>query len=284
MRKVYAWKLGLSEGQSFHLEPINFEPQPDSLNTAASLLPQGVFTTFRTYTGTKAFLLDSHFDRLENSAALLNHPVGLSRNHLRAALRHCLKEFGSGDARVRVIVDLEKQPGIVHIALEPLKLPTFSDYQNGVEVVTCQEQRETPEAKQTTFISISEDLRQNFPPQAFEGILVDKEGCIREGFTSNFFAVLDGEVWTPGEGILSGVSRTLLLEAIKQENISLRLGCFRISEVSKLDEVFLTSSTRAVLPIRKIDDYLVEDGKPGPITQKLAEVYWQLLLERLEEI
>jgi branched-chain amino acid aminotransferase len=281
MSKVHTWKVNIHDSS---LEPINFKEEPESLNSAAKLLPQGVFTTFRTYQGSKAFLLDSHYDRLENSARLLGHPVEFSRRKLRAVLRRSLEEFGSGDARIRVTIDLEENPGTIFLALEPLKLPTILDYQNGVDVVTCREKRETPEAKQTAFISVSENLRQHFPPQAFEGLLIDEDDCIREGFTSNFYAVKDGSVWTPGEGILSGVSRFLLLEAIKQENIPLKFGCIHLSDISSLSEAFLTSSTRAVLPIKKIDSFPFGDGKPGHITQKLSESYWQHLLERLEEI
>jgi branched-chain amino acid aminotransferase len=283
MRMVKAWKV-LVDKEAVLLEPFSFKIQPETLNSAAKRLPQGVFTTFRTYAGSKAFLLDSHFDRLENSADLLKYPLVLSRSKLREALRQSLEEFGSGDARIRLVVDLEEQLGTVFIALEPLKLPTMVDYQNGVAVMTCHEKRETPEAKQTAFISVSENLRQQFPREAFEGLLVDENGCIREGFTSNFYAVKDGEVWTPGEGILWGVSRQLLFETVERVKIPLRLKCTPLSEVKNLHEAFLTSSTRAVLPIRKIDDLPIGDGKPGRTTQKLSEVYWQLLLERLEYI
>jgi branched-chain amino acid aminotransferase len=283
---VAAWKLVVSEGQAFSLEQISFDTPPESLNAAGEVLPQGVFTTFRTYKGSKAFLLTSHFDRLENSAALLGYSINISRGHIRAGLRHILKGFGSEEARVRLVVDLEEQPGRLFIAVEPLMLPTRLDYKNGVEVVTCREQRENPEAKQTAFISKSENLRRHFPPQVFEGLLVDEDGCIREGFTSNVYFVKDGEVWTPGEGILSGVSRNLLLEAIEKANISLRFGCIPLSEVGggRFKEAFLTSSTRAVLPIRKIDENLVGNGKPGPITKILTTAYDELLLKKLKAI
>jgi branched-chain amino acid aminotransferase len=284
MMIVSAWKFVPPGGKDYLLEPVHFKSPPESLNAAANGLPEGVFTTFRTYSGSKAFLLDSHFNRLEKSAALLGHSINLGRKALRLALIQALEEFGSGDARVRLMVDLQAQVGSVYILLEPLILPSLTDYQNGVHVVTFRQQREKPEAKQTSFIPVSERLRSYFPPRAFEGLLVDKEGCIREGFSSNFYAVKNQELWTAGEGILSGLSRLILMEAAALLKIPFNLGCIPIDEVASLEEAFLTSSTRAVLPIRQIDGTIIGEGKPGFHTQKLSESYWKLLIERLEEI
>jgi branched-chain amino acid aminotransferase len=283
MKSVAAWKVAFL-GKDFSLEAVQFKPSPETINAASQHLPEGVYTTFRTYTNKKAFLLASHFERLEKSAYLLGRSIDLQQTTLRQALRQAIEEYSSEDVRVRLTVDLELHPGDVYIVLEPLKLPTLSDYQNGVKVVTCRQKREKPEAKQTSFISVSESLRLKFPPNAFEGLLVDHDDCIREGFTSNFYAVKDGDIKTPGEGILSGLSRRILLEAAELEKIGLSFGCIHLSDLGTIDEAFLTSSTRAILPINQVDHVIIGGGKPGPITRKLSEIYSKLLLEKLEPI
>lgn len=281
MANIAVWKLEFPEQQNVLLERISLERPVLSLNEASRLLPNGVYTTFRTYEGTKILPLEDHIRRLEESAGLLGSPIRLDRRQIQNALQMAVHEPGEGDARIRLTVDLEVKPGRMYISLEALETPAPEAYRDGVYVITFPIQRTDPLSKHTRFISIAESIRESLPPGAHEGLLLDEAGRILEGLSSNFFAVKRGELWTPGDGILPGITRSLILEAARQENIPVRFENLTVDEIPAVDEAFLTSSTRSVLPIRRIDDFIIGDGKPGPITKSLSRAYWDKIRVKL---
>jgi branched-chain amino acid aminotransferase len=288
MTKLSLWKLTPapthSSSSSELLEPVNLPASASTLNRASHLLPGGVYTTFRTYEGLKTLSLDHHYRRLEESAALLDSPVTLDRPHLRLALRRALRHFSNGEARVRLTLDLEQQPGEIYLALEPLESPTQQDYQHGVSVVTCRSQRRNPSAKYTAFIAQADAIRQGLPAGAHECLMVGENGLLLEGLSSNFFAIIDGVAWTARESVLSGITRSLVIQAAQRIGVELNLQAVAYNRIPELQEAFLTSATRAVLPVRQIDATLVGSGVPGPLTRQLGEAYQQEIDRWLEEV
>lgn len=248
------------------------------------MLPGGVYTTFRTFEGHKTLPLEAHFQRLEESASLLKTPVYLKPKAIKQILHEAVQNFPAQESRIRLTVDLEQNHGTVYISLEPLQLPPAEDYENGVWVVTYQFQRENPRAKRTTFISVTDSIRQELPKTANEGLMVDQNGDILEGFSSNFFAVKEGEIWTSDEEILPGITRSLVLQAAQRKHIKVQFKTVNLSDIPFLEEAFITSSSRAVLPVRQINNYIIGNGKPGTITRTLSSVYCQEIRSMLVEI
>lgn len=284
MTEIVAWKFNSLIDEQKNITTVTFDEAPASLNAGSKQLPKGVYTTFRTYEGNKALLLDDHLRRLETSASLVNVPISLNFPLIKQVLRQVIQSFPAQDTRVRLSVDLEESPGTTYVLLEPLHTPSIEDYENGVRVVTCQFQRENPQAKQTAFISLAESLRSILPLDTSEGLLIDEKGRILEGLSSNFFAVKNGEIWTAEDSVLPGITRGLIFQVAKLENIPIRLNNISVSELAELQEAFLTSSSRSVLPIRQIDQILIGNGKPGPITTLLADAYWREIRPLLKEI
>lgn len=284
MTKIASWKLKISAENSSQLEQISFEIPPESLNAVSSQIPGGVYTTFRTYDGKKVLLLDNHLQRLEESARLVDFPHVINQQKIKSALHQTIDAFPFDESRIRVTVDLEKEPGTVYIALEPLRIPSAEDYKNGVCAVTRQLQRDKPRAKQTRFISVAESFRSQVPAKANEVLLLDERNHILEGSTSNFFAVKGGEVWTSAEKVLYGITRSLVLKSAEIEGIPVRMDTVSIAEIPDLQEAFITSSSRSILALRQIDQTIIGDGKPGAITKILTRRYWQEIETRLEEI
>jgi branched-chain amino acid aminotransferase len=264
--------------------PVAFSDEATSLNLVSRLLPGGVYTTFRTYQRSKVLSLEEHFQRLEESASLLDKPVSLDRRMIRRALRGALDRFANGDARIRLTVDLEQEPGRIYLALEGLAAPTLQEYSEGVVCVTCRQQRKNPRAKQTTFISVAENIRRTLPPGVHEGLIVDEKGVILEGLSSNFFGVRAEVLYTAAESVLSGITRSIVLEAARASGIALVMEGIRLEWLPVLEEAFITSSTRGVLPVREIDQYLVGKGKVGLVTQTLGKRYAEEIFKRIEEI
>lgn len=187
------------------------------------------------------------------------------------------------DFRFRLTLDLQENPGDFYLALQHLSVPAPVDYLIGVPVITHTMQRWLPKAKLTRFIQRSGAVRQSMPAGVNETIMVDEGGNLLEGLSSNFFAVMDGEIWTAEEGVLSGITRSMVLEGVKQLSLPLRLQPARLIDVPSFQEAFITSSSRAVLPVSKLDDFQLP-AVPGPITAKLMDEYSRSVAASLEDI
>jgi branched-chain amino acid aminotransferase len=269
-------------------EGLRIEPRPEvvgRLSEAGRFLPQGAYTTLRTYGRTGLLALEQHFDRLDETARLLGHPVTLPRDELRRLLCEVLRGLeweASSETRLRLTVDCAKRVGEIWFSVEPLPLPSPEDYAKGVSVLTRPMHRENPKAKDNAFIAASREARALLGPEVNEVLMVGPEGRILEGLSSNFYGVRGGTVWTAEEGVLPGITRSLILEEASRAGIPVQLEALTLDELSTLDEAFLSSTSRAVLPIAQIDSEQVGTGKPGPITQWLAQLYEAKLQQRIE--
>jgi branched-chain amino acid aminotransferase len=114
--------------------------------------------------------------------------------------------------------------------------------------------------------------------------MVGENGLLLEGLSSNFFAIIDGVAWTARESVLSGITRSLVIQAAQRIGVELNLQAVAYNRIPELQEAFLTSATRAVLPVRQIDATLVGSGVPGPLTRQLGEAYQQEIDRWLEEV
>lgn len=107
---------------------------------------------------------------------------------------------------------------------------------------------------------------------AREAWFVDKHGFVTEGSSSNAWIVTsDGKVVTrPADrGILRGITRTVLIDAIEAQGLALEERPFTLAEAHAACEAFLTSASQTVMPVVRIDGRLVGDGKPGPVAVAL---------------
>ncbi|MGD8622845.1 MAG: aminotransferase class IV, partial [Anaerolineales bacterium] len=103
------------------------------------------------------------------------------------------------------------------------------------------------------------------------------------GFSSNFYAVHKGKLRTAKGNVLSGIARKILL-TVAPEVIKVSFQPIRIEDVPSLDEAMLTSSSRGIVPIVRIDEHFIGTGKPGPITQELWRCYQRWVEDHLEKI
>lgn len=287
---IMVWKI--LPDKACDLELIGY--QPSSLDAGTRQLPAGGYTTFRTWNKTQVFRLTDHFLRLEESARLTGRPVAINYDAVRCALRKALQDFyqasgvnntsDTADCRVRLILDLTETPGAFFLLIEPLSVPSEKDYSQGVQVVTRWMQRENPKAKQTAFIETASQVRQALPANVNEALMIGENGRVLEGLSSNFFAVWEGEVWTAEEGVLSGITRQVVLECINEAGIPLHLeGIWRYS-LDEISEAFITSASRSILPVTQIDGKLVGNGHPGFITKTLIGLYRQKIDMGLETV
>jgi branched-chain amino acid aminotransferase len=271
MAQVDVWRM--SNDPDALLERVNVSPEPGSLDAVSKAIPGGAYTTFRTFPDNRVIQFSAHTARLEETARLAGKPIHLAADQVRAAVRAAAERHPAPEKRLRVTLDLERQPGSVYIAVEALHVPAPADYERGVNVVTRQAHRNNPKAKLTSFLATASELRQTLPAGINEALMVDDDGRVLEGLTSNFFAVQNGEVWTAEEGVLSGLTRALVLEEAARAGVRVRLQPVQADDLAQIQEAFLTSASRAVLPVTRIDGRLVQTGAPGPVTLRLLARY-----------
>lgn len=265
--------------------PVELSAEVRDLDQAAIELPGGAYTTLRTFDRFKVLRLGDHVHRLEETARWVDQPVHLDRVGLQIGLRNAATDFpGDQDLRMRIIVDLELRPGEVYIAVVRLKTPSPEDYQFGVYTVICDLQRQLPRAKLTRFIARAGTIRRALPPGVNEALLVDSQGRLLEGLSSNFFAVRAGQLWTAGEGVLLGTSRRLVLDEARKLGIRVRMQGVPAQEVANLDEAFITSASRAILPIHQIGPTQVLSGEVKGITSRLMGAYHQHIRREIEPL
>jgi branched-chain amino acid aminotransferase len=168
--------------------------------------------------------------------------------------------------------------------VELLTTPPPGSYHSGVRVITCQLQRDNPKAKLTASIPVADKIRGQLPTGVEEALMVDEAGRILEGLTSNFFAVKGDIIWTNEEGVLSGITRSLVLDEAVRIELPVNFRSIKITEIPDLEEAFITSSSRGILPVKQIDRILIRNGNPGSITVRLMDCLEDRIRNELHEI
>jgi branched-subunit amino acid aminotransferase/4-amino-4-deoxychorismate lyase len=240
---------------------------PDMAAASASL-PAGAYTTLRTYDGDGIALLEDHCRRLEESAALQGRPAAIDRARLRSGLAAALRVKRHPESRIR----LTFAPPELFVSLEPFEPLPARVYEEGVWCVTVPLRREVPQAKDTRFLSSAQGAYQSLPPGAHEGLLVSEDGALLEGLSSNVFAVRDGVLRTEDARALRGTTRRLVLE-LARGLVPVSLEGISKSDLEGVAEVFLTSVSREVVPVVKVDEVTIARGRPGPLACELRRRY-----------
>ena len=266
-----------------------FEVTPDGLGTelvfatpaeAASALPRGAYTTLRTYGGDHIWRLDHHVHRLQESIALQGGlGDALDPAALRRALAGARRRTGYPESRFRVTF----APPRLFVSVEPFVPLPESDYRDGVRCVTVALERHNPHAKDTGFLAAAQDAYRVLPEGAHEGLLLGADGVLLEGLSSNFFAVRSGLLWTEEERVLPGLTRALVLE-LASGLLPRGPRGVRREELAEAQEAFLTSASRGILPVVRVDETAVGDGRPGPLSPELRRRFDERVAREAEAL
>ena len=230
---------------------------------------------------------EPHLDRLRYSLNELRIPWPMARAALRLVLRELIARNGVAFG----IVYLQVTRGV---AARDHKFPSRG---TPSLVATTKRQKPAPGAASTAGAAVitqpdirwrrcdikSVSLLPNILAKqaaaeagAFEAWLVDDDGCVTEGSSTNAWIVTRaGRLITRNlsAAILSGITRLSVLEFVQSQGIVLEGRRFSVAEAKEAAEAFLTSTTSLVLPITRIDGQAIGDGKPGALTMKLREGY-----------
>ncbi|CAG0933974.1 putative branched-chain-amino-acid aminotransferase [Thermoflexales bacterium] len=250
-----------------------------TLDAVSLRLPNGAYTTLRTYHTDRISGLSAHLQRLIESSQLLQRPYPLDPAAIRSALRDVIAREQLPALRIRLTVPLDE--AVIFISVDPFEVYPPEFYQRGVRCATTRLSRHTPRAKATDFIASSRESKAAIDPDIHELLMIDRQKQILEGTTSNFYAVLNGVLRTAGEGVLEGITRRIVLQEAAAI-IPLDYRPIRLSDLSQTTEAFVTSSSREVMPVIQIDDQSIGARQPGSITLTLLEKYRAYLAQNAE--
>jgi branched-chain amino acid aminotransferase len=244
-----------------------------------------IFDFFRTANFQPLFL-DAYLDRFIASAQRMHLPLGQTRAALKSIILDLIEKNGLEQGGVRMVLtggvsDNHFSPteGSLFIFCEELQMPSSDKYKKGIKLLSEEYVRPLSGIKTTNY-TLPVWLSAGWKDQAAEDVIYHFAGIISESSRSNIFMVKNGEVATPKSNILLGVTRKnvmTLAGQVQERDISL-------TELLNADEVFMTSTTKRILPVTQIDGTLVKNGKPGRITQELMEKFRQLELDQLHSV
>lgn len=229
----------------------------------------GVFDLLRTYNG-KPYFLDAHIDRLENSAQKIDLALPWTHDEIKDVVKATLAKNDIPEANVRIVVtggsstDFMTPAGPPRLLVLVSPIPKLPDswYTDGVKIISWEVERTIPGAKSIDYISASLALKKAAAQGAIEALYIDRNGLALECTTSNVFAFTGETLITPGRGILSGVTRKVVLE-LAERLFPIDIRDISRSELVAADEVFITGTGKGLVPVVQVDEDTIGDGRPG---------------------
>ncbi|PKO07577.1 MAG: hypothetical protein CVU41_02465 [Chloroflexi bacterium HGW-Chloroflexi-3] len=249
-----------------------------------STLRVGVYSTLRTVQKNKIFQFSFHLNRLVESYSLSKNSFHFDINKIRTPLKKIINVFPAEEIRIRIHIPLS-EPEKCYIILDELSTPGKFAYKNGVCVNTNNLIRNNPKAKITSFIQKSEEIKKFCKENNLEeSLILSPERNLLEGLSSNFFAVQNKQIFTADSEVLSGATRDIILDEARKAKIEINYSPIPYDQIEKIEEAFISSTSRGLLPVIKIDDKQVGDGRPGKITNYLLSRLNERMLIEAESI
>ena len=236
------------------------------------------------------FLLDEHLDRLWRSAERIYMPLRFSREELIKEVKKGINHLNLDRLYIRIIVtrgegEIGLDPNLAtaqNLIIMFRELPEYPKkwYEEGVQMIVADVLRNPkeamdPDVKSGNYLNNVLAMTQAKQKGAYDAIMLNDKGNVTEGTTSNIWIVKGDKVITPSlkAGILGGITRATLIEVARGAGIEVVEADFSPEILKSSDEVFLTSSTREIVPITSIDENVIGSGKPGKMTQRLHSLY-----------
>lgn len=255
------------------------------------LYGDSVYEVTQTYDGVP-FLLEEHLDRLWYSAEQLDMHIAIERPALKKQIALTLQKLNVSNAYIRVIISrgegsigLDPNLGGRHnMVIITKDLPAYPKtwYQHGVHVIIADTLRNSaeslnPNIKSGNYLNNVMAYSEAKKRGAYDSVMLNKEGKVTECTTSNIWMVKAGQLLTPplSSGLLSGITRRQLMGLCQEHDIDFQESEVSPEQLESADEIFITSTTRKVLPITRLNESSVGTGAPGPLTQKLMQLYEQ---------
>ena len=238
----------------------------------------------RTYNG-KIFAFKEHYQRLKNGADFLQLEIPVSKNKLQEIISYLIKKNKIQEARIKIILSgglPEEELAIpskqtLFVYTEPFKIYPQKLYEKGVKIISLNHKRANPQIKVANYVEAIRFHHLLKAKKASE-LLYIYDGFVYECSSSNIFIFKKNALITPNHAVLPGVTRKYTL-SLASKYFQTIIKPITYQELIKADEVFITSTTREIMPVIKIDHYKIGNGKVGAKTKFLMEK-WQEFIQK----
>ncbi len=252
------------------------------------LYGDGIFESFRSVDN-RLYQFPQHYKRLCQSAEALSYPLTFSRQDLEGILLELRERNGLNDAYYRITITRGKgQIGFQRNLDNDLTCLVIGRefqgfgvdcYDQGIQLRVARTRRNAPEAISPKIKSISNLNRllgklEARAAGAFEVIMLNNREHICEGASSNIFWTKGQWVFTPDSstGLLEGVTRSTIMRLCEEKlNMRVIAGEYKLQDLKFSDEVFITSTSLEVMPVIRVDDFIINQGRVGPVARLLRE-------------
>lgn len=248
------------------------------------LLGDGVYEVIPVYAG-QCFQLTGHLLRLQASLDGIRMKNPHSNLEWESIIEQLIEKNGSGDQSLYLQVTRGVAPrdhvfpeGVTPTAFamsNPLQAVSEKYKKEGVAAITLPDIRwQNCNIKAITLLPNSLLKQQAQDAGAVEALLI-RDDYLTEGAASNAYVILDGTIYTApkDEKVLPGITRDVVLMLAKKSDIPLFEQAVSSSQLKHADEIWISSSTKEVLAITRLDGEKVGTGLPGPVWQQIDELY-----------
>ncbi len=264
----------------------------------------GVFEGVRAYKsdslGTSIFRLQEHTDRLFRSAHIMRMKMPYTKELVNEAHKMVVRENGLAEAYLRPMafygsegMGLRADNLKVHVMVAAWHWPSYMSPEArdlGIRIRTSSYTRHHVNISMCKakanghYINSLLALQEALDSGCEEALLLDNEGYVAEGSGENFFLVRDGIIYTPElTSCLDGITRNTIFHLAADCGYTIKEKRITRDEVYVADEAFFTGTAAEVLPIRELDGRQIGEGRRGPITTRLQELYFKSVRGELPE-
>ena len=255
------------------------------------LLGDAVFDVVSAWKG-YIFKLEDHLDRFEDSLRATRMNCSLDKEGWSKAILETVKLNNLQDASIRFIATRgiskdvvadprDNQPTEIIWVAPYIFLADQAGRSEGIKLMISHLRGFTPDTLDPRYKCVDRLHYQLAKMEALDAgyddlIWLDNNGYVAEGPASNIFVIKNGVLYTPGDGILRGITRQVFIDLARSINIEVQLCNISTFDLYSADEIFTTSTAGGALPIKEVSGRKIKNSVPGVITKKLDSLYWKL--------
>lgn len=213
----------------------------------------------------KPLFLKEHLLRLEKSLGLAGENSPMDLKAIKKYVNQLISLNRVKDGNIKIVIN----QGNLYIFSVMAYYPTEEMYKDGVKTILYFGERTNPNAKVVDNSFREKVTKEMEAKEAFEAILINKEGFVTEGSKSNIFMVKGDKVYTaPAEGVLLGITRDKIIRACQEINLTVEEREVKYDEIKELDGLFISGTSPKVLPINRVEGII----KFEEIDNKIHEI------------
>lgn len=241
-----------------------------------------IYEVIRVIDGVPLFLED-HLNRMRESAHIINYQIERTDKKIEEDIKRLILENKVENLNVKLLcTDIEEMGQIFLAYFIESFYPPEEYYRDGIHTILFHYERENPNAKVLVTSFKEEVARQLKEKEAFEALLVNKDGYIPEGSRSNMFFVKGERIYTAPKGdVLLGITRKHIFEVCETLNLKVTEENIHLGDLDKLDGAFMSGTSVNVLPISTID-HIKLDSVHNKIIKEINKAYVNKMKEYIK--